>query len=358
MVHIKKYTTFKQRNIINGGRSVKKKTVLPFENNPYSIMYHEMAFPMGIIQGNATSDITPWLCGKYINCSFEKDKWKNNKFTISSYDKWAIEDDILTYQHILLYPQLYYGLFEPLITLLRRMIDMGYYIGGSYNEEYIPGKRFYQKKYHPHDFLLIGYNDISKYFVSASFLQDWKFQRHLIPYENMENALKTRMTDKIELFFWKYNKEKTFVLNLDRIISELSDYLASTSSDPICIFDKYWGIEAIQQLTQLYSNCIQDKSLIDIRYTRGIIEHKFYMFMRMDYLYEHCCLKKTSYIYKAQQTYDLAKRVHLLGIKYNFKPNAALISKIENTMNEMLSIEKEYLPDVLFELQNYKGDAT
>ena len=38
---------------------MKKKVILPFEDHPYSLTYHYIAFPMGIIQGNAKKDITP-----------------------------------------------------------------------------------------------------------------------------------------------------------------------------------------------------------------------------------------------------------------------------------------------------------
>ena len=47
---------------------MKKKVLLPFEDKPYSQMYHGCAFSMGIIQGNAQKDLTPWLSSKYINC--------------------------------------------------------------------------------------------------------------------------------------------------------------------------------------------------------------------------------------------------------------------------------------------------
>ena len=49
---------------------MKRKIILPFDDYPIPSMYHNVAFPMGIIQGNAKGDITPWLCGKFLNCYF------------------------------------------------------------------------------------------------------------------------------------------------------------------------------------------------------------------------------------------------------------------------------------------------
>ena len=85
-------------------------------------MYHHIAFPMGIIQGNAQTDITPWLCGKYINCSLAKDKNSQNRFTIYTSDLWGVEDYILMRQQIVLYPELYYLLFDDEVMHLRKMI--------------------------------------------------------------------------------------------------------------------------------------------------------------------------------------------------------------------------------------------
>ena len=56
---------------------MKKKVRLPFEEQPVMRMYHNMAFPTGIIQGNAKEDITPWLCGKCINCLLNRNRLRN-----------------------------------------------------------------------------------------------------------------------------------------------------------------------------------------------------------------------------------------------------------------------------------------
>lgn len=73
---------------------VKKKVILPFENPPYSLMYHFHA----IIQGNAREDIMPWLCGKFMNCSFDKNPKVINRFINCSSDLWNANDSILLKQ--------------------------------------------------------------------------------------------------------------------------------------------------------------------------------------------------------------------------------------------------------------------
>ena len=44
-------------------RIMKKKITLPFEEQLVMRRYHSMAFPTGIIQGDAKEDITPWPLG-------------------------------------------------------------------------------------------------------------------------------------------------------------------------------------------------------------------------------------------------------------------------------------------------------
>ena len=335
---------------------MKKKLILPFEDHPYSLMYHHCAFPMGVIQGNAKEDITPWLCGKYINCWFGKHRNFINRFTLYYWDNWAVNDRVIFKQEIALYPDLYHSLYDDEVMLLRKMLNLGYYPQGNYNEEHIPGKWAYQKEYFSHNYIIIGYDDIAKEFLSAGYLMDRKFQIFSIPYENMRQAMKTLQTPKIEIHFWKYNSQIKFDLNLNRIVSELSDYLNSTTSLKMFSDNKFWGMEAMQQLLQFYIDLGEEEAAIDMRYTRGVMEHKFYMHMRMEYLLTHDFLKDTSYLDKAQQVYQMAEMVHMLGLKYNLTGNKTIVSKIKKIMNDMLFLEKEYLPSVLSELQNYKGD--
>ena len=64
-----------------------KKIKLPLEMKPLSVMYHNLAFPFSVIQGNAKCDITPWLSYKFVNCMFEP--FAENKFSISLSDNLA-----------------------------------------------------------------------------------------------------------------------------------------------------------------------------------------------------------------------------------------------------------------------------
>lgn len=330
--------------------AVKKKVLLPFEDHPYSLTYHYCAFPMGIIQANAKEDITPWLCGKYIDCWYDKNSI--NQFTIYPADDWATKEKILLGQNIYLYKELFRSLYKDQLLQFRKMLDIGFYVSGLYNEEHIPGKWAYQRQYYMHDFLLIGYDDIAKEFISVGYLADGVFQRFNIPYENMRRAVDTLKSETIRYRLWKYNPDAKFELNLERVVSELSNYLHPTVLAPNGVTDKCRGIDAMRCLAQLYSETAESASQIDIRYTRGVMEHKFFMQMRMDYLCKNKFLNNASYAEATNWVYQMAERVHMLALKFNFTKKQSLVDTIQNLMCEMLSIETEFLPKVLSDLQN------
>lgn len=327
---------------------MEKKVVLPFEDSPYALMYHYIAFPMGIIQGNAKDDITPWLCGRHINCWFDKE-WIN-QFCVCVSDNYGVSDHIITNETVSVFSESFEDLLGDPLQLFRRMIDIGTYPNGSYNEEFIPGKYYYQKEYYSHDFLLIGYDDIEQQFISVGYLADQQFHRFVIPYANMEQALKTLQSSKMSYTFWMYNPNARFELNLNRIINDLSDYLRSTTSLKIYSKHRTWGMGAIEELANMFSKAEK----IDPRYTRGLMEHKFFMQMRMNYLFEHGYLNKKSYCSSSAQIYKMAESVRMLSLKYSFTKNRSIVDKICEIIREMQRLEAEYLPDVLNDLCQYK----
>lgn len=328
---------------------MKKIITLPFEDKPYSLMYHGSAFPLGIIQGNTTKDITPWLSCKYINCWFAS-TW-GNKFAHYVSDNWATGDKILFQQRIDIFSEQYDFIFKrDVIYLLRKMLDMGFYPHGVYNEEYIPGKKMFQKGYFLHDYILIGYNDITKSFTSVGYLDDKCFQRYSIPYEFMKLAIQSVYGPKLGINFWKYNEDSQFHFDINRLITELTDYLHSSTSVKMYTKNRNWGINAINELGKHIVITCNDEKYIDHRYTRGVMEHKYFMQLRIQYLLDNSYLQNKEYIQNAQKVFLLSQNAHLLGIKYRASENNAIANRIYEIFKEMVLIESNYLPSVLSDL--------
>lgn len=335
-----------------------KKVLLPFEYHPYSLIYQENAFLLGIIQGNATEDITPWLCGKYINCCF--DPILPNIFEYNVLDGCCTEDNILIDQRMCLYPeQSEFLLGMNILDIFKSMLDMGFYPHGNYNEEYIPGKWSYGEGYYVHDFVLVGYDDSLKSFISAGYLSDGKFQKYLIPYKNMDRAIATSQIPKLNYRFWKYNPNATYELNMQRIIQQLDDYIRSTTTMKVYTDDKTWGMQALLELSKHFESCSAQKKPLDIRYTRGIMEYKFFMKMTIEYLLKKGYLSDTEVLDHAERVSKMSQLVHMLGLKYNMTGKESIVHNICDTVKKIIETEMEYLPSVLMSLRSkYGGGIT
>lgn len=333
---------------------MKRKIILPFDDYPIPSMYHNVAFPMGIIQGNAKGDITPWLCGKFLNCYFNANT--ENQFNLSYAYSYFGEDKILFGEEISLIRAFYGILGFDILSLFRRMLSTGHYIQGNYNEEYIPGKWAYQNAYYYHDFLLIGYDDIKKVFISVGYLKDQKFQRYEIQYSDMLQSILTLKIEKLWFKFWSYNPDVKFVFNLSRVISELSDYLNSTTS--LCIYkgDNIYGLSAIAALGKLFEKQAEQRMHIDFRYSRGLMEHKYLMYKRIVYMAQQNFGIHAKHADRAEQVYRLSERVHLLGLKHMMTGNREIICSIQALIVRINEMELAYLSDVLDKLIRLKQE--
>lgn len=328
---------------------MKKKEILPFEDQPYSLMFHHTAFAMGMIQANAREDITPWLCGKYINWSLHR---QDPYYFSIVQDERGLEERILLTQRQELFPKTYRAIFGDIIEELKRAISLGNYPYGSYNEEFIPGKVHYQKRYYSHNYLLIGYDDSEQAFVSVGYLEDHRFQRYRIAYEDMRRALETLQSPKIVSELYRFNPDAKFELNLPRVTRELSNYLASV---PTLGGDFDWGLSVYEKLTAFFDSLGNDGKPLDIRQTRGIMEHKFFIKMRVEYLLKQGYLCDEAALARAEEVYREAERTHLLALKYNLTGRVSLISGINDALHRMCEAERDYLPGVLDALEACKG---
>lgn len=320
---------------------MKNRVLLPFEENPYNQMFHNSAFPMGIIQGNANCDIKPWLASKYINCYYRP----GNTFDICMKDKWFSEDGKLIQQRIIMTEDGYRALSLDYLDLLREMLSLGCYVGGAYNEEYIPGKWCYQKAYYGHDYLLIGYDNDKEEFYSVGYLADKKFQRFTIPYDCMRRSLETLQRTDIYFNFWKYNENAIYEFDMETMLDELYDYIHSVTSVK-GFAPAYLGMQALYELTNYFLGSVEDGRNVDFRYTRGILEHKFFMMNRVDHLTKITDIDLSEFKQKSIEVYKMAERAHLLGLKYLMTGNISIVKNLVDLIHKMLEIEGQYLPQL------------
>ena len=312
-------------------------------------MYHYLAFRWGIIQGNAKEDITPWMCNKHINCTYDAKK-PIIPFEIAIRDQWPD----LGIQFIQITNEFLESNSLDLLDIWRYMISIGCYPRGAYNEQHIPAKIAYQRFYFSHDYLLIGYDDDEKVFHSVAYLPDNKFQRFTIPYENMRNAILSHRNTVKYLEFLSYKPINGFKLELEGIVRDLEEYITSTTSIPMATENVQFGMEAIRSLKDRFEETAETNG-IDFRFTRGLMEHKFLMKTRTEYMNKEGYFSNQEIVEKADTVYKISEKVHLLGLKFNMTANKNVLNSLTQKIDDMLALEKEYLPEFLECLKQYKG---
>lgn len=331
-----------------------EKIELPFCYSPLVSMYQGCAFPIGIIMACAekqNKDIVPWLVGKYINWMYVPNI--NNKFIHYFDDSWMRNDGILQLQRIHVQKKTYKNLFEEcdIVDLFRAMLSQGFYPSDYYNEEKIPGKSSYQKEKFKHDFVLTGYDDSAKLFISGGYLSDGHFHKFTIPYEIMREAYYDVCGDFITCNFWKYNENANYSFCLFDNVNYLRDYITSTTSVDIFKRGRLFGINAMTQLSINFWENFAYESVIDPRFTRGFMEHKQMMLMRMEYYLQVGIIKDSKYIEDARENFHLSELVHKLCLKYNLTGKSINIQKMQHYISQTIESEKQYLPIVLKALE-------
>ena len=325
------------------------KYILPFETKPYTQMYHNKAFPMGIIQGNKDPDtIMPWLCGKFINCVWIPES-RRTKFDHCIYDDWCTDDKILMQQRIDFFPETYEYLGIDILKFLKQMICIGAYVYGMYNEKYIPGKYAYQRVDRSHDFFIYGYDDNEQIFYSAGYLEDGIFHAFKISYTDFRDSIKNILDPKLFFNLYSFNKEAKFELNMERIVTDISDYINSRNSKKHYTSDKYYGLEACKMLKEYLGREFKRDKVPDVGYTRAFMEHKYFMWKRAEYLSEYFFKKPCEYVAVLEEIYKNAQIIHNLCRKLLFSEieQVAKKQKILMLFDEIIKIEYETLPLLL-----------
>lgn len=315
---------------------------LLFSKNSYITAYHNKAFPLGVIQGNADFDLTPWISGKFINCFFNSN---SNKFDLSTFDPWGEKDGVNSSQTVKLDKPMFKKLSINILDLIKTLMDNGYYIHGSYNERYIPSKYAYKKHDCMHDYILIGYEN-EGILYSVGYTKNGKYEEFTITFKEYLDSLINSTNTFIDINTCKYNPKGDFSFNNIGFVQELSDYLNSTNSKNICS-NWIYGLNAIDKLKEFISSSF---SGIDLRHTKLLFEYKKLMQLRLNYVYR----KNVSYVLEKYKTVsEEAKRIYLLSIKYNMTKDKDILKNIENGFNLIINLEKEILPIVLDDARNF-----
>ena len=324
---------------------------LPFLDKPLVTCFHNVAFPLGVIEGNAKKldlDITPWVITKFLNPIFVETPEKVT-YDICLYDKWGLDEGILFYQFINMFKYVYDDLEFNIIEYLSKMIRAGCYVIGVYNERYIPGKMFYGKMDFMHDYILYGVNEEKGIFYSAGYLINRRFQSYEISFSDFLKSVYNTPNDKIQFGFRTYNNAYQYHFNKEKIVQELTDYLNSTTSHGLKE-NAFYGIEANRKLKECFLSIVKndENPKLDLRYTRAYMEHKYFFYLCIKYLLENEVLSADKInIKNADALYNDATKIHLLSIKLNISKNYKIIDKIADLFDKIQEEETQMIRYVI-----------
>jgi hypothetical protein len=275
----------------------------------------------------------------------EGDKLFRNDKVLESVDVYM---NVNSWQKIL-------GLTEDVfIEQIKGYLSQGNYIWGSYNERYISGKIPYQRYDYNHDYLLYGYDDEKGGFISAAYMSDGVYREFILPYsEYYQGIFQPHFTHHL-LSILRFNKEKTYELDLTLIREGLVAYLESRRADRrVMDNESTYGLESLKVLIDHFEKW----NNIDLRAARAYMEYRGLMYKRLKYLSEMKIISDDladAYL----PTSSNAEKVYLLSIKHNMTGKTALKSKCIDYIQEAIDSDKKILPQVVSQIEQYlcEGD--
>jgi len=333
------------KTITNGGTTAKGGDIpvklLPFCEKPLYICYYNPAFPLGIIAANAKEDILPWVCSKSI------DLWFNtactpNEIYFADRDFWGVDENILTRLYLWVHKEVYDVMDIDFSAVIHRMLDNNFYVYGTHNERYIPGKNAYQNFDFMHDYLLIGYDEDS--FISAGFLADERFQIYHIPKKDMIQSLTNVTSARFIIRFYSFNEAAELKVDVLKMISDLERYIAQEAEDIDTVPGDAYGIAAMRKMRRMFWETMHvERPYIDKRAARLLYEHSWALSKILELFLDPQTVDPS--LKEAMQKNERrAQTVHFLGMKLRMTRNEALFPRIDTLVGEIIDSELQWLP--------------
>lgn len=323
--------------------------ILPYPDNPLFQCYHDKAFQIGIIQGNAPEEVTKWACTKYLNCVFAPKA--PNKFIIIEDDDWGLKEKLATQQFFQMQREFLIHFKMDLLHILKTALYRNYYIYGIYNERYIPTKRSYKQNDFMHDFLLIGCDDDK--FISVGYVADGSFRKFEISNADMLNSLHGLSGTEMNLRMISYNIDVKPIPNYQRMIEKLTQYISTSDyleHPPLA--DEFCGVASNIRLKHFFINEVGlGKIYVDRRYSRALYEHKWVLAQLVNEFIDDANERKKHREW-ANKNMDRAQRIHLLGLKMTYTQNKTIINSVASLMDQIIEDELKHIPQLVDLLKN------
>ncbi|MBO5199479.1 MAG: hypothetical protein J6B85_13355 [Lachnospiraceae bacterium] len=286
-----------------------------------------------------------WLCNRFINCSYHSNP------VIRSYaeDFWMFSDGMTFKYMIEIPPAMYENKGLDIIELHKSMLRQGIYVGGFWDEYYIPNKSAYQVRHYYHDHFVVGFDDEKQIFRVVGYWDDGRYGYRDVCYHDYYQSVVCALQDKVTMCYYRFNKDYVLQLDDKHIKRELENYLYSRKGKEFVGTELAFGFEAWDKLVELVEEIEHSgDTAFEIKHSRCYVEHRLMMYRRIKVLYQYGLFEQSDII---QRYYDKvacqAEIVHKLCIKSNLSHNMALLKTVREMMMEINQEEKLLIAELL-----------
>ena len=319
--------------------------VLPFDMSPGCIAYHNKAFPLGILKANL-KEYDLWMTSKFINCIYRKNE---HFFDLLDNDIWGTQQGLTETQTISVLPEVVSNGYIDVTDLLEFMFQSGYYLTGVYNEYYIPRKKPYKEFNYLHDYVLFGFDDRKKVFLSAGYIDTQKYETFEINYSDYLESICKIGTSRVNLWFYKINKDFEVGFDIKYIVQQLENYINSVVPPDSTVSNDIYGIRVWDWLADYINK--NANPFLDLRYTRLFMEHKDLMFARLCVLRNEGHLNNTILEMYYQEIVKPARLVHYLCLKYNLSHDSDINTRAYKIIKDINKSEHAVLNETIEQIK-------
>lgn len=250
---------------------------------------------------------------------------------------------------------IYYQYSFNIKDVLTSYLNQNKYVWLYLDQFYIPQSNYYQKLHKEHSVLIYGYDDATNIFYIADNLDNGKFIKTVISYEQLIKAWESDICEHFRRLFRVINsKEGKYKINTTHLKNQIEDYLSSNSIKHGVYWDQipvdgphsyvqniqYWifGHEVysyIQQLIKQVKGMSGIKSL-DLRIPHLLWEHKKCMLERIKYLH----LEMYDFYSEYENVVNNSLAIRNLTMKYNITQKDSILDEIDTRISEIVYIEE------------------
>ena len=247
-----------------------------------------------------------------------------------------------------------------IIDLIKKSINLGYYVMTYTDEFYIPERISYERKIHfKHEILIYGYDSDKSMLNVIGYNQNLKYTPTCVSFSQFETSFLHSIDKTHSFILFKIKDSKSYgpsyEFDVENVKNLLSDYLFSknTSANYRSLGkpnDCVSGISVYGELMKHYESILQNDNNVtcDIKHFHLLYEHKKVMVSRLEYLMENKYIDTRNdliTVFRNLQNESLNKRNVIM--KYNTTKNKVQLNTVIDSLHNMYEIEKKAIEDLL-----------